>query len=385
MYKLFSCTDSYSKTATNKLVELFKKTDGQNKDHLAATNATLDDVEKLLDLNANPNATFKDEKGNKVPLISFASKTSNPRLTSLLLEYGANPNTRDHKGRSCLGLSLSSNTINFSTNDHVNPEFGDYLLESAKKNLFKREETVQALLNAGAKTKIFNRSKETPIQNLFIGDVKGVIIKNAYISDIKRVDDNKKELIPNPDMVEYPLSVFDKKETLLPDQDEKKRIIQKLVENEIKLNTKEKNGYSPLHLAVLKQDSELVKLFVNSGADVNAKSKKNLTPLHIAAYKCNKDIVDTLLDNGANPKLQDKWKRKPSDLAVLKDNLDLANYINKHEVQPRVEEKDAETVVDSNSIYAKYTPNTKERKLPEKELSLNLQQKTKQKSLTLTV
>lgn len=256
--------------------------------------------------------------------------------------------------------------------------------KALKKNLFKREETVNALIDGGAKTKIFNRSKETPIHNLFIGDVKGVIVKNSYITDIKRVDDNKKELLPHPDMVEYPVSVFDKTVTLLPEQDEKKRLIQKLVENNIKLNTKEKNGYSPLHLAVLKQDADLVKLFIQNGSDVNAKSRKNLTPLHIAAYKCNKEIADTLLDNGANSKLLDKSRRKPADLAVLKDNLDLANYIDKRGLsEPKMEEKEPISLMDSNSILAKLDSNTKERKLPEKEFTMGLQQKQKSLSFNL--
>lgn len=348
---MFCCASSnYSKVSTNRLISIFQNANLDNKDTLAVTQATLDEVDKLLDLNADPNATFTNERGNKVPIISFAAQTSNPKLTKLLLDYGANPNTRDHKGRSCLGLCLSSNSVTFTTKDDANPEFGKHLLEMAKKNLFKREETIKILLDGGAKTKILNRTKETPMQNILIGDVKGSIIKNKCMKDTTRIHDNKKEMFPQPDMNEYSLSVFDKKEAVTLDKEEGVRIIKRLIAYETDLNLKEKNGYTPLHIATLKQDTSMVNLFVDNGADVNAKSKKGVTPLHISAYKLNKKLTDTLVENGANPQLKDRDRRTPSDIAILKDNLDFAKYIGLSPInKPSMEDRATELLSKTSS------------------------------------
>jgi ankyrin repeat protein len=344
MCNIFQGSENYSQISTQKLIGLFQenistlldasnhhgmiaKNQPQNKDHLIATEATLQDVERLLNLNANPNATFRDGKGNKIPLISFAAKTANPKLTRLLLSYGANPNARDHNGNSCLGLTLTSHVISFVSNDCNNDGFGEYVFESAKRNLFKREKTISLFIEAGAKTKIFNRTKETPIHNLMIGDIKGVIHKDKYLQDRRRFDGNQKSVLPVPQMVEIPLRVFDRKEVLVPNNEEKEKIILKLLEQGINLNSREYNGYTPLHLAVIKQDIHLARTFIENGGDVNSRSNKGITPLHIAAYKCNKELVDLLLDHGAKTTLKDQNSRTASDYALLKDNLELAKYI----------------------------------------------------------
>jgi ankyrin repeat protein len=344
MCNVFHGNGNYSQTSTQKLIGLFQenisteldnsnhhrlveRNHPQNKDYLIAIEATLQDVEKLLNLNANPNASFRDRKGNKIPLISFAAKTANPKLTKLLLSFGANPNTKDHSGKSCLGLALTSNDISFVSDDRNNSGFGEYVLESAKRNLFKREETISLFIDAGAKIKFFNRAKETPIHNLMIGDIKGVIHKDKYINDSRRFDGNQKSVLPVPQMLEIPLRVFDRKEVFVPNNEEKEKIILKLVEHGINLHSIENNGYTPLHLAVIKQDIHLARTFIQNGGDANAKSSKGITPLHIAAFKCNKELVDLLLDHGANTTLKDKVSRTASDYALLKDNLDLAKYI----------------------------------------------------------
>jgi ankyrin repeat protein len=352
MCNVFYGSGIYSQASTEKLISLFqeknfkcvdlehniwvvKKNEIQKKDNLIATEAYLQDVEKLLNLNADPNASFTDKNGIKIPFISFAAKTANPKLTKLLLTFGANPNTLDNNGKSCLGLALCSQAVSFVTDDHINQGFGEYLLNSIKQNLFKREETVSIFLESGAKTKIFNRTKENPIHNLIIGDVKGVIIKDKYLKETKRFDGNPKSVVPQPGMEEGAIRVFDKKEILLPDNEEKHRIIKKLVENGINLNLREKNGYTPLHLAVMKQYLNLVRTFIEHGGDVNAKSNKGITPLHLAAFKCNRELVDLLLAQGAKIAIKDNLGRTPSDFAIMKNNLDLAKYIKDKKIEEK--------------------------------------------------
>ncbi|XP_013393994.1 ankyrin repeat, SAM and basic leucine zipper domain-containing protein 1-like [Lingula anatina] len=76
------------------------------------------------------------------------------------------------------------------------------------------------------------------------------------------------------------------------------------------------NGWCPLHLAALKGNADMVKLFLDSGAEVNAEDSGGWTPLHGAAYGGHKSIVKLLLERGADPNITDKDKLRPHDLAV---------------------------------------------------------------------
>lgn len=339
--------DNFSQTSTKKLVDLFQRKQELkpfNQDALMALTESLEDVQKLLNLNANPNASFKDSKGNKVPFLSYAAKTGNSKLTKLLLDHGSNPNTRDHKGRSALGLALSSQSISFVSDDRLQERFGEALIQNAKNNLFKRNETVLELLKAGANTKIFHRTKETPIHNIMLGDILGVIIKDQIIDEEKVSNANTNKTYPEPQILQFPKRVFDKKIRFDMNQEEKNLLIQNLIDNGISMNLKDRHGYTPLHLAIMKQDYSLAQNFIKNGAGVNAKSKKGITPLHIAAHKCNKQLVDLLLENGANVSIKDRASRTASDFAVLKNQLDLANYIRAKSMDQTIQEKKSDDV-----------------------------------------
>jgi ankyrin repeat protein len=61
-----------------------------------------------------------------------------------------------------------------------------------------------------------------------------------------------------------------------------------------------REGWTPLHLAVLHEQKEAIRLLVTLGADVNAKNKEAETPLWIAISELKKpDIAELLLDLGA--------------------------------------------------------------------------------------
>jgi ankyrin repeat protein len=51
---------------------------------------------------------------------------------------------------------------------------------------------------------------------------------------------------------------------------------------------------TPLHLAVIKDNVELIKLFVSNGADITLVDEKNLTALDYAKDENNIDIIEFL-------------------------------------------------------------------------------------------
>lgn len=60
------------------------------------------------------------------------------------------------------------------------------------------------------------------------------------------------------------------------------------------------DGNTPLHYAVLEQNTCLVKEFIREGADVNAANNYGLTPLQCAAVINNPGIMHMLISGGAN-------------------------------------------------------------------------------------
>jgi ankyrin repeat protein len=78
-----------------------------------------------------------------------------------------------------------------------------------------------------------------------------------------------------------------------------------------------REGYTPLHIAVIHNRKEAIRTLVKLGADVNGKNKEHETPLSIAVTELESpDIAEMLLDLGA------KINAKRSDLAMTP--LDMA-------------------------------------------------------------
>jgi uncharacterized protein len=65
------------------------------------------------------------------------------------------------------------------------------------------------------------------------------------------------------------------------------------------INALNRNGESPLALAVWKNRDQAVKWLLERGAQVNTPDK-TWSPLHYAAFAGHKDLVDVLIDRGAN-------------------------------------------------------------------------------------
>jgi len=96
-------------------------------------------------------------------------------------------------------------------------------------------------------------------------------------------------------------------------------------------------GAQPLHLAVLKGNSEIVNMLLGNGAQIDlvAKNKDKATPLHWAVFFQKKGMVSLLIESGANINSLDVHGFTPTDagnlvkLSVLNKpkQLELVKYI----------------------------------------------------------
>ncbi len=123
-----------------------------------------------------------------------------------------------------------------------------------------------------------------------------------------------------------------------------KEIAELLIANGADVNAKNREGQTPVDVAVVRNRSDLVKLLIEKGADIslhtaarlgdlaivkslieemadiNAKDTSGQTSLHYAAEYGRKDIAELLIANGANVNAKDKDGNTPGHVALGKNN-----------------------------------------------------------------
>jgi ankyrin repeat protein len=72
-----------------------------------------------------------------------------------------------------------------------------------------------------------------------------------------------------------------------------------------------KAGWSPLHVAVWRDERERLAELLREKADVNARGKDGRTPLHVAAVEGNAQAIPILISAGADPKIKDAQGHTP--------------------------------------------------------------------------
>ena len=104
--------------------------------------------------------------------------------------------------------------------------------------------------------------------------------------------------------------------------------IKKIIsENAGRINEKDKEGNSLLHLAVRAGDTDIVKFLVSKGANVNIKDNYGQTPLQIAAHTDNAEIVVQLVSNGAEINIKNSIGKTPLHDAVYQGHFQVVKYL----------------------------------------------------------
>ena len=108
---------------------------------------------------------------------------------------------------------------------------------------------------------------------------------------------------------------------IVPPQKKIEETYKLLISYKADLTQKDMYGDTVLHTAsMLKINPELMALFTKNGADVNARNKEGVTPLQIAIQKKEAQTIKLLTTNGANIHSVNKNKETPLTLALNSDN-----------------------------------------------------------------
>ncbi|MFT4313550.1 MAG: ankyrin repeat domain-containing protein [Wolbachia pipientis] len=100
-----------------------------------------------------------------------------------------------------------------------------------------------------------------------------------------------------------------------------------LVSRGANINTKNDDGYTSLHFAVLKNFQSGIDYLIKKGANIDAKDNIGRTPLHWAARDGYLGIVQAITEGGANLDVKDKDNKTPSDLASWKGYNNIVQYL----------------------------------------------------------
>ena len=85
-----------------------------------------------------------------------------------------------------------------------------------------------------------------------------------------------------------------------------------------KVNSRDRNGDSPLNMAATKGNADLVDVLLKAGADVNLANLAGVTPLMGASFGGKADLVRQLLAAGATIEPLDRVKKTAATYAAGK-------------------------------------------------------------------
>jgi ankyrin repeat protein len=94
-----------------------------------------------------------------------------------------------------------------------------------------------------------------------------------------------------------------------------------LAENPERINTKDKDGLTLLHVAVVQGHMDVAELLIAKGADVNARDEIGDTPLHKATIYRHKDVAELLIAKGADVNAKANNGGTPLDYAEASEAL----------------------------------------------------------------
>lgn len=98
-------------------------------------------------------------------------------------------------------------------------------------------------------------------------------------------------------------------------------------------------GNTPLHIAVLKNNPDIVELLIKEKADINARDNMGRTPLVIACETKNLHLLRVLFDNNADPNILPNNHRPIVSTAVIGNDETILNELLERGADPTIKDK----------------------------------------------
>ena len=111
--------------------------------------------------------------------------------------------------------------------------------------------------------------------------------------------------------------------------DNVKQYIASFLLDPVDINIRNYHGNTALHIAVVREMTEVVRCLIEDGADIEAVNLCGLTPLHTSAQARSSDCMELLLKYGANLHAMDINDQSPMDFAfesIIPEIQDTARF-----------------------------------------------------------
>ncbi|KAJ4918759.1 hypothetical protein JOQ06_002041, partial [Pogonophryne albipinna] len=298
-------------------------------------------------------------------------------VTLLLLHYKASTDAQDNNGNTPLHLACMYGHEDKCRLELQNDK-GDTALHIAAR--WGYEGIIVVLLENGANTDVFNKSRDTPLhcalnpkilvllqstrsaqrsssgvdspsrsplasdcssrrssassESSLNSEVKpdGVRVRHREVEKLLRaVADGDVE------MVRYLLEWMDEEEDAEEDLRSEVLLCHPLCQcpncaptqkaGSLGVNSCNVDGFSPLHVAALHGNAPLLALLIRHGANVNARNNHSATPLHLAVQHSHVQVMRFLLECNAKLNKKDHYGNTPLIQACLCGNLETASTL----------------------------------------------------------
>jgi ankyrin repeat protein/beta-lactamase regulating signal transducer with metallopeptidase domain len=243
-----------------------------------------------------------------------AAKKGNAEIVKLLLEHGADLESRSKEGRTALWIAVyygNSEVIKvlLAHNVDINTKDNDGYTPLIAAIINNQTDAADVLLADGVDINISTFKGETALTI--------AVAKKSSIA--YRLIDKGAPINKTDNTGQSPLLLALKNGWI--------DMASRLVEKDADVNFKSPEGDIPLFYAIRQRQILLAKLLIKHGADVNAKNNQGETPLLMALDYKLYDLVDNLLDNSADVNISDHEGNSPLFIAIERRLHTLAQHI----------------------------------------------------------
>ncbi len=105
------------------------------------------------------------------------------------------------------------------------------------------------------------------------------------------------------------------------------KVITKHLNLGVNLKSKDENGNTALHIAIIHDQKDLFTYLVEKDINIEEKNINGNTVMHLAAIKGYTEIIKLLIQMGANIKALNDAHERPPTLAKINGHLELSNQI----------------------------------------------------------
>lgn len=267
------------------------------------------DQEMYSFINSSYSKTFDNEYDLALHIAqAFAPGNIKPEnLTPIILELSAYVSTKDEEVKKVIHESLNrempipDKAINSNSNAFRDQRSGTSLLDMAAH--CDDIKTVNMLLNKGidvnAKTKKGNTALMLAVSGQSIKSFDALIKHGASVNVLNKKNNSVLHCSAYEGNIE---------------------ITKKLLhQSRQHLNTKNKVGFTPLHIAAISNHVEVVEVLLKAGAKIDIQDNDGNTPLHRAIMNNQPEMVGFLIDQGADVEIENK-ENQTALMLMLKDN-----------------------------------------------------------------